>query len=143
MTFLPYSDFKKSAEVLDYRRLGKQRVESLQILNVLTKKNTGYSNHPAVKMWDGYIESLKLYTNIIIQEWIDRGYVNNMSFYDVDINKLIHPWWLGNNNFHRAMRSRLIEKYPIFYETKFPEDKNFNDGIFLWPVNETKTFRKI
>jgi hypothetical protein len=34
-TFLPYEDFTLSAQVLDYRRLGKQRVEALQIYNVL------------------------------------------------------------------------------------------------------------
>ena len=31
-TFLPYPDFKQSAACLDYRRLGKQRVEGVQIL---------------------------------------------------------------------------------------------------------------
>jgi hypothetical protein len=41
------------------------------------------------------------------------------------------------------MRSRLIEKLPEFYEPKFPNDKGFNDGKYLWPVNETKTFRMI
>lgn len=35
-TFLPYDSFKKSARVLDQRRLGKQRVECLQILGALT-----------------------------------------------------------------------------------------------------------
>lgn len=34
-TFLPYPDFNESARVLDDKRLGKQRVECLQILNVL------------------------------------------------------------------------------------------------------------
>ena len=34
-TFLPYKSFNKSFKVLDYRRLGKQRVEAMQILNVL------------------------------------------------------------------------------------------------------------
>lgn len=34
-TFLPYPDFSKSASVLDKRRLGKQRVENLQIMQVL------------------------------------------------------------------------------------------------------------
>ena len=33
--FLPYKSFKKSAEVLDYQRLGKQRVEALQIINII------------------------------------------------------------------------------------------------------------
>ena len=32
-TFLPYSNFYKSAKVLDQKRLGKQRVEVLQLLN--------------------------------------------------------------------------------------------------------------
>lgn len=34
-TFLPYPNFNESARVLDDKRLGKQRVECLQILNVL------------------------------------------------------------------------------------------------------------
>ena len=34
-TFLPYPDFVKSALVLDYRRLGKQRVEARQILDII------------------------------------------------------------------------------------------------------------
>ena len=34
-TFLPFPDFKMSAQVLDYKRLGKQRVEALQILKTL------------------------------------------------------------------------------------------------------------
>ena len=34
-TFLPYSNFQKSAEVLDWRRLGKQRVEGMQIINTI------------------------------------------------------------------------------------------------------------
>jgi len=28
-TFLPYADFKLSTRVLDYKRLGKQRVEAM------------------------------------------------------------------------------------------------------------------
>lgn len=34
-TFLPYPDFSASARVLDDKRLGKQRVECLQILNAM------------------------------------------------------------------------------------------------------------
>jgi hypothetical protein len=36
-TFLPYSDYATSARVLDYRRLGKQRVETKQILLAMNK----------------------------------------------------------------------------------------------------------
>jgi Pyrimidine dimer DNA glycosylase len=31
-TFLPYPSFEETASILDYRRLGKQRVEGFQIL---------------------------------------------------------------------------------------------------------------
>ena len=33
-TFLPYSSFTESAKILDWRRLGKQRVEGMQIIKV-------------------------------------------------------------------------------------------------------------
>ena len=34
-TFLISSDFKQSAKFLDWRRLGKQRAEAFQILNII------------------------------------------------------------------------------------------------------------
>lgn len=42
-TFLCYPDFNKSAQVLDYRRLGKQRVEAWQILQInLARTELGF-----------------------------------------------------------------------------------------------------
>ena len=40
-TFLPYADFIASAEVLDQKRLGKQRVETIQVLRGLTTPGYG------------------------------------------------------------------------------------------------------
>ena len=37
-TFLPYKSFEESAKVLDWRRLGKQRVEGMQIINAIEQK---------------------------------------------------------------------------------------------------------
>ena len=51
-TFLPYPDFRASAQVLDRRRLGKQRVEALQVLRGLIVPGYGWRRHPAVRMWD-------------------------------------------------------------------------------------------
>lgn len=144
-TFLPFSDFKKSAESLDYRRLGKQRVEAMQIIRILdgTTPNVKWKNHPAVKMWEGYLESLKHYTNICINEWIKRGYKNNMKLYEVNDN-FENPWWVGNEDLHRAMRSRLIEKSPLYYINQYGEiDKGFNNNKYFWPVNYNRTFRII
>ena len=43
-TFLPYPSMGQSVRCLDYRRLGKQRVEALQILNALDGKSKGWTN---------------------------------------------------------------------------------------------------
>ena len=53
-TFMPYEDFRKTFECLDYRRLGKQRIEAFQILRCLEGLTSGWKNHPAVKMWRGH-----------------------------------------------------------------------------------------
>lgn len=47
ITFLPYSDFQQSAQVLDRQRLGKQRLEAKQILeiNLLVKERQNIINN--------------------------------------------------------------------------------------------------
>lgn len=117
-TFLPYKEFDLCARVLDSRRLGKQRAECKQILNALTG-GSGWANHPAVKMWRGYEDALKFYTNIIIKEWIRRGYRNNMPLYEHDPPEM--PHWLGSHRLHRSHRSNLLRKDPEWY------------GQFPWP----------
>lgn len=75
-TFLPYRDFSECARVLDSKRLGKQRVECLQILNILigSNPNASWRNHPAVIMWRGFEIPLYEYSSAICREWISRGY---------------------------------------------------------------------
>jgi len=67
-TFLPYASFEETASILDWRRLGKQRVEGLQIINILTMPDYvgSWRNHPSVKMWRGFENALPLYGNSII-----------------------------------------------------------------------------
>ena len=113
-TFLPYPDFKKSLVCLDYRRAGKQRVEAMQIYNTITGKSNGWSSHPIVKMWRGYERALALYHNIAIDEWISRGYNNNMEKIVIR-GKIVYPKWLGNSDFHASHRSNLLRKDPKFY----------------------------
>jgi len=52
-TFTPYSDFEESLRTLDLKRLGKQRVEVIQIVRALTVPGYAWSSHPAVLMWRG------------------------------------------------------------------------------------------
>ena len=76
-TFLPYESFKQSARVLDWRRLGKQRVEGMQIINAIEgkprqdgKPYKGWLNHPATVMWRPYLNDLKLY-NKETNYWVE------------------------------------------------------------------------
>tara|TARA_R100000995_G_C3475218_1_gene120550 strand:+ start:605 stop:1069 length:465 start_codon:yes stop_codon:yes gene_type:complete len=120
-TFLPYKSFTKSAQALDWKRLGKQRVEAMQIFNALTgvptksgKAYTGWLNHPAVVMWKGYEEALLLYKNKMIEEWILRGYNNTMEMIGVS-DDVAMPHWLGNSRLHASHRSNLLRKDFEFY----------------------------
>ena len=63
-TFLPLPDFHKSLACLDSKRLGKQRLETHQILKVLSGESEAWKNHPAVKMWIGFDNSLIEYFNL-------------------------------------------------------------------------------
>ena len=127
-TFLPYPDFKKSLQTLDYRRLGKQRVEAYQIIRAI-KYGGGYRNHPAVKMWRGHINALKLYYNLSLDEWIGRGYRNNMLEMPIR-GKIAYPEWFGRNCFHAAHRSNLLRKDLVYYG-KFGW-KESSDLPYLW-----------
>lgn len=142
-TFLPYTDFKKTFKCLDYRRLGKQRVEAMQILNTLTNKTNkkGWQNHPAVKMWRGSEELLKLYMNQCIEEWIHRGYNNTMKFADVDTKKIKYPEWFHWKDILLSHRANLIRKLPDHYN-KFNWNVTPQNG-YIWPIEENGKWTKI
>ena len=115
-TFLPYSDFNKSAMCLDSRRLNKQLIESCQILNTILTGG-GWSKHPAVLMWKDNIISLYNYSCVILEECIKRGISTNFGESQLNrIKKVINfvdfniPLWLGKEEFHSSHRSRLICK---------------------------------
>ena len=130
-TFLPYKSFKKSMESLDWRRLGKQRVETHQVLNVLLGRTDtkGWRNHPITKMWDGYETALKEYFNICVNEWINRGYNNNMELENID-DDITYPDWLGNDLIHSSHRANLLRKDYEYY-SKFGWDENPSNP-YIW-----------
>lgn len=130
-TFLPYADYAKSAQVLDMKRLGKQRVESYQILRNLAgiSNGTGWSNHPAVKMWRGHGLELISYNIAICEEWISRGYNDTVLGKTISLAKYFKgqnstPTLLGNSAFHRSHQSNLVRKLPEHYKKYFPNVPN-------------------
>jgi hypothetical protein len=117
-TFLPYPDIEQSLKCLDSQRLGKQRVEAYQILNILLNRTqtNGWRNHPAVKMWKDHANALKLYFNKAVEIWILRGYKNTMKLEKID-GEIVFPKWFGNEEFHSSHRSNLLRKNKEHYST--------------------------
>lgn len=138
-TFLPYADFRETASVLDYRRLGKQRVEAFQIFRAMNGETKGWRNHPAVLMWNGYETALALYAIAICEEWIARGYKDTMLPRFKEIlegfalqEQTTYPSWLGDQKFHESHQSNLIRKFPEHYQPLWPNVPNNLE--YLWPT---------
>lgn len=144
-TFLPYPNFARSARVLDRQRLGKQRVETLQIMKALSDPGYGWQNHPAVKQWAGHESTLMDYQIAIIKEWRDRGYKDTCLDKTFAVYETIcsrdqePPWWIGNRSFHRSHRSNLLRKDPSHYRRLF-EPKLSDELPYLWPQSAPGVF---
>lgn len=155
-TFVPYADFKRSAELLDDKRLGKQRVETLQIAQVLLRlrwDNTigaieeftprGWSNHPAVLMWQGYERALLEYQRSVCEVWTARGFKDTCYLKTLGLVRRWHggsippyldPPWLGDARLHRSHQSNLIRKDGGYYGPLFPGVSA--DEPYVWPVTK-------
>lgn len=141
-TFLPYADFAMSARVLDRQRLGKQRVETLQIMNALLVPGYGWANHPAVRMWRGYERALGRYQEAVCAEWVARGYQDSclaktrqaLAAFETahGARSDADPEWLGRDDVHRSHRSNLKRKWPEFYGPLFEEGLEM-DLAYVWP----------
>lgn len=147
-TFLPYSDFEASARSLDVKRLGKQRVEVIQIVRALSVPGYGWKHHPAVLMWKGYEEALGRYGLVVCHVWAQRGLddtcaatiaadlavagVPSIRTYDQLRNAGALSPWLFDEDFLRSHRSSLVRKDPDHYGPQFPDVPD--DLPYVWPV---------
>lgn len=147
-TFLPYPDFERSARALDVKRLGKQRVEIIQVVRALTVAGYGWANHPAVLMWQGHEEALGRYGLTCCEVWSELGFgdtcaatigadlrqagVDTIRPQDELTRAHALPAWLGNDAFHRSHQSVLIQKDPDYYRPQFPGVPE--DLAYVWPV---------
>lgn len=131
-TFLPYPNINRSLECLDYRRLGKQRVEAYQIYRAnQSDYKGGWQNHPIARMWRGYDDALLHYMNCSILEWVRRGYNNTMLLADV-VFPIEYPPWFSREDFHASHRSNLLRKDKEFYSRyNWSEPDNL---LYVWCV---------
>jgi hypothetical protein len=147
-TFLPYPDFERSARALDAKRLGKQRVETIQVVRALTTPGYGWANHPAVLMWKGYEEALGRYGFVCCEVWTGLGFGDTCAAtIGADLRaagieavrtqeQLAEagrlPPWLGDEALHTSHRSALVRKDPDHYRPMFPDVPD--DLPYVWPV---------
>lgn len=147
-TFLPYPDFERSARALDAKRLGKQRVETIQVVRALTVPGYGWANHPAVLMWKGHEEALGRYGFVCCEVWTELGFGDTCAatigadLARVGIQQVrteaelaaagALPSWLGDEALHLSHRSALVRKDPDHYRPLFPDAPD--DLPYLWPV---------
>ena len=147
-TFLPFADFERSARALDLRRLGKQRVETIQIVRALTWPGYGWANHPAVLMWKGFEEALGRYGLTCCDVWTELGFGDTCALtITTDLCEAgvdgfrsqpelaaagALPPWLGDESLHRSHQSALLRKDQAHYRPLFPETP---DNLpYVWPV---------
>ena len=146
-TFLPYADFEQSARVLDPKRLGKQRVECIQVLRGLTVEGYGWRHHPAVRMWQGHEEALGRYSFTCCEVWVEAGFGDTCAatigaeLAAIGVTEVRSqaelaeasalPPWLGEEDFHLSHRSALVRKDPAFYGARFPDTPD--DLPYVWP----------
>lgn len=152
-TFLPYPGFADSAAALDRRRLGKQRVETLQVLRGLLVPGYGWRNHPAVRMWTGYVEALTRYGLDMCQAWCALGHADTCAatmLADSGLERVRDqealaaqgelPPWLGDPDFHLSHRSALVRKDPDHYAPLFPGVAP--DLPYVWPASDRTSDRQ-
>lgn len=146
-TFLPHPDFEQPARALD-PRLGKQRVECIQVVRGLTREGYGWRHHPAVKMWRGHEEALGRYSLTCCEVWVERGFSDTCAatitadLAEAGVTELRSqaelakaealPAWLGEEEFHRRHQSALLRKDPEFYAASFSGVPD--DLAYLWPA---------
>lgn len=151
-TFLPYPDFVRSAAVLDRARLGKQRVETLQLVRALTVEGHGWRHHPAARMWRGHLEALGAYGVAVVATWTAEGRADTTAAtMAADLARAgvervrtqqelaeagALPPWLGDEALHRSHRSNLVRKDPDYYRPFFPDVPD--DLPYHWPPDPTE-----
>lgn len=137
-TFLPFSDFTRSAQSLDTQRLKNQRNECWTILSTARGVSTAWQYHPAVKQWVGYAAALLAYALAVCQECDARGVADTKGkhgqFEGLDLGPVVLPPWLGDAEFHRSHQSNLVRKLPAHYAPQFPGVPA--DLPYLWPSRQ-------
>ena len=171
-TFLVDFVLVQNFQYLDNKRLGKQRVECRQILNTLEGKSKGWRHHPAVLMWAGHEDLLRLYMDYCIHEWVRRGFKNGMALNyewerperykqvnDTHTGMIIGHWlscksgpfqppkWWGDSRVLISHRANLLRKDPDHYsqfkwQALYAHPETWKMMPYYWPVTKEQVVLK-
>ena len=161
-TFLPFADIERSARSLDNKRLGKQRVEVLQLLHIALRASIqsdggaiwfeptvapspGWRRHPAFLMWQAHPWALAQYGLAICAAWQQRGFADTigrrLAFAAANAPfcaQTAHRWphWIGDDAFHYSHRANLSRKDPRHYLPLFPDVDIVTAPVwpYVWPT---------
>lgn len=164
--FRPYVDWAKSAAVLDDKRLGKQRVECKQVLNVIFRRLglindglRGWLNHPIVLMYYNagrpYIRDLVGFFSACVEEWVRRGFRSSISLRDIEhlIATVDSTEGTPVKRVHEIEYRRiLLIKDPHHYVKAFPREEIIEvletepvhiSGINSWLMKDMRSYRRL
>lgn len=148
-TWLPYPNYAESARVLDTRRLSRQRVEVVEIMDVLHEVNqqSEYYDHPVIEMWRGYEPQLCEYGMVMCEEYQTRNRTRAGKIVNTRVTDLISwhldcatsgeftlskPPWFGDVQLHLSHQSNLVRENPDHYWKFFSGVPN--DLPVIWPT---------
>ncbi|MCS7094410.1 MAG: pyrimidine dimer DNA glycosylase [Thaumarchaeota archaeon] len=163
--FRPYVDWRRSADVLDDRRLGKQRVECMQVLNVILRKlgwindgRKGWLNHPIGLLYYNsgkpYVRDIVGFFNACVQEWVNRGFRNSIDLSDIShlLARVEGTEGTPITRIHELEYRRvLLVKDPAHYVRAFPREEVievletepvFMSGINGWIFKDMARYRR-
>lgn len=168
-TFLPFPHVRNSLKALDNRRVQKQAVEAYQIYLILINedveditsvKSKGFRNHPAVRMWRGYIMALRYYICEAVEETSTRltkagvPYkttkmrenirLHGIALTDEEQKSIIYPHWWGNPWVHASHQYKLYHKNPVHYVSFEDNAKLYGQYYqdYLWPSENGELYLK-
>ena len=146
ITFLPYPDFVKSADCLDWQfrmnRLDNQINEAIIIVQTLLGERAK-NNHPVFLMWENYELTLVDYAWANLYAWeckkrrIDtrRIELNRLQQLAVEKDTASNkPFWLGDERLHSSHRAILLSKnYEWYKQFGWNEEPAIRGSDSRWP----------
>lgn len=94
-------------------------------------KKMGFATHPCTSMWYGHEDALKDYINCHIDEWVSRGYKNDMTKYTLKDINYQRPAWTEMSEVHNMFRCACLYKEIVRSEVPWYQKQNETVSAFL------------